>query len=136
MSRRFIAQILMLTAILTSGISLWKTLAFSWDPSFQAAMLPEGPTHTNYHAFREACLAAGALLAMATVVFGPSHFRSNGCFHIATLMAVSYYAGWWLPWPLLGYTTPNLAALIVHLIATGTAAGALWLTSRELPTAS
>jgi hypothetical protein len=33
--------------------SVWETLAFSWNPDFQAPRLPLGPTHTNYHAFRE-----------------------------------------------------------------------------------
>ena len=133
MSKRHIAQILMLIAMLTSSISIWQTLAFSWDPLFRAPMLPEGPTHTNYHAFREACLAMGALSIMTVFVFGPSRLRTRSCLHITTLVAISYYVGWWLPWPLLGYTAPHLGATIVHLVATGTAAGALWLASIESP---
>jgi len=34
------------------------------------------------------------------------------------IAAVCYYGGWWLPWPLLGLHTPNLAAGIDHAIAT------------------
>ena len=39
---------------LTAGIfSMWDTLTHSWDSAFQAPALSLGPTHTNYHAFRE-----------------------------------------------------------------------------------
>jgi len=38
---------------------MWDTLSHAWDPAFQAPALPLGPTHTNYHAFREFTLSVG-----------------------------------------------------------------------------
>ena len=55
--------------------SVWETLAFSWNPDFQAPRLALGPTHTNYHAFREFTLTIGAELVMLYVVFQPAGHR-------------------------------------------------------------
>ena len=50
-------RITLCRALLVLGIvagipSLWQTLTFSWDPTFQAPAFRYGPSHTQYHAFR------------------------------------------------------------------------------------
>mgnify|MGYP000427484465 CR=1 FL=1 len=37
---------------------------------------------------------------------------------IIFFMAVFYYAGWWLAWPIWGYHAPYLAAEINHIVGT------------------
>lgn len=114
-----ISRILLVLGILVGLPSLWETLAFSWDPTFQAPALRYGPQHTNYHAFREFTLTLGALGIMLWVMFQPTENRSRALWTTMMLAGVSYYSGWWLPWPLLGLHTPNMSAELVH-IATAT----------------
>ena len=95
--------------------SLWQTLAFSWDPTFQAPALRYGPDHTNYHAFREFTLTLGANAVVLWSIFQPAARRTFALWVAMLLSAVCYYAGWWLPWPLLGLHTPSLIAEMVHL---------------------
>jgi len=80
--------------------------------------LPAGPTHTNYHAFRESTLAAGAAAVLLYVIFRPAAQRSRSLWIVMLITAVCYYGGWWLPGPLLGLRAPNRVALVVHLAAT------------------
>jgi hypothetical protein len=54
---------------------MWDTLAHSWDPAFQAPTLPLGPTHTNYHAFREFTLSVGASALLLYGMFLPPVYR-------------------------------------------------------------
>lgn len=56
-----LARILLILGVIVGLPSVWETLSFSWDPTFQAPALREGPRHTNYHAFREFTLTIGAL---------------------------------------------------------------------------
>ncbi len=72
-----LARILLVAGILFGLPSLWETLSFSWDPSFQAPALRFGPTHTNYHVFREFALTLGALATMVWVLFQPAANRSR-----------------------------------------------------------
>ena len=59
--------------------SVWETLAFSWNPLFQAPGLPLGPTHTNYHAFREFTLTIGVENYEQTLhYFATCHSDSGG----------------------------------------------------------
>lgn len=98
--------------------SVWETLAFSWNPDFQAPRLPLGPTHTNYHAFREFTLTMGVIIVMLYVIFLPSKHRKQPLWTVMFITAVGYYGGWWLPGPLLGLHAPTQASGIVHLAAT------------------
>jgi hypothetical protein len=125
------ARILLIAGILFGLPSLWETLSFSWDPSFQAPALRFGPTHTNYHVFREFTLTLGALSTMIWVMFQPAANRSRPLWIAMLIAAVFYYVGWWLPWPLLGLHTPNVAAEIVHLLAAGSSLTAIFLVRKE-----
>ena len=98
--------------------SVWETLAFSWNPDFQAPRLPLGPTHTNYHAFREFTLTIGVELVMLYVVFQPLGHRIRPLWNVMLIAALGYYVGWWLPWPIFGYHAPNEQSQIDHLAAT------------------
>ena len=77
-----------------------------------------GPTHTNYHAFREFTLSVGASALLLYGMFLPPVHRVRPVWTMMSLAAVGYYAGWWLPGPLLGLHAPNRAAMVTHLFAT------------------
>ena len=98
--------------------SVWETLAFSWNPDFQAPRLPLGPTHTNYHAFREFTLTIGVELVILYIVFQPPGHRIRPLWNVMLIAALGYYVGWWLPWPIFGYHAPNEFSQIDHFIAT------------------
>lgn len=121
---------LLLVAGLVIGLpSLWETLSFSWDPTFEAPALRYGPTHTNYHAFRELTLTLGALAIMLWGMFRPARDRTPALWATMALAAGFYYGGWWLPWPLLGLHTPTLPAELVHeaaALTTAIAIGSAW----------
>ena len=110
-----LSRFLLVLGILVGFPSLWETLAFSWDPTFEAPALRYGSTHTNYHAFREFTLTLGALAIMLWVMFQPAKNRSRALWTTMMLAGVFYYGGWWLPWPLLGLHTPNISAELVHV---------------------
>jgi hypothetical protein len=112
-----ISRILLVFGFLIGLPSLWETLSFSWDPTFQAPALRYGPEHTNYHAFREFTLTLGALAIMLWVMFQPAKNRSHALWMTMMFAGIFYYSGWWIPWPLLGLHTPNLSAELVHIVA-------------------
>ncbi len=112
-----ISRVLILLSVIAGLISFWFTLQFAWTPEFQAPALPEGPTHTNYHAFREAmlALAVNLLLVWAMIRGAQIAFES---WALITFMAIAYYLGWWLAWPIWGFHAPSLSAEMVHATAT------------------
>ena len=109
-----LCRTLLLLGLAAGTLSVWETLSFSWDPAFQAPALKLGPTHTNYHAFREFTLTLGAISVMLCAMFQPPERRFRELWWAMLLSAVFYYSGWWLPWPLLGLHTPNLLAELDH----------------------
>lgn len=114
-ARMRLCRALLVLGLVVGGPSLWQTLAFSWDPTFQAPALRYGPSHTQYHAFREFTLTLGALAVMLWVMFQPAARRTRELWVTMLMAAGFYYGGWWLPWPLLGLRTPNVGAELVHL---------------------
>ena len=114
MTRIALCRALLVAGIVVGLPSIWETVSFSWDSTFQAPALRYGPTHSNYHAFREFTLTVGAILVMVWVMFQPQARRSRELWIAMLLAGVSYYGGWWLPWPLLGLHTPNLVAELDH----------------------
>ncbi len=130
-SRILVGRLLMAFGIIAGFVSFWYTLEFTWTPEFQATNLPEGPTHSNYHAFREAMLAfAVNLLLIWVAIKGASVTRETWL--ITTFMAIFYYLGWWAAWPIWGYHAPNMIAETNHLIGTiGGMGGLLLLRWRE-----
>lgn len=116
-TRQWIGRILILFGLIGGFTSFWYTLQFTWMPEFQATELPAGPTHSNYHAFREAmlALAVNLLLIWAAIRAGALKFEVWG---VITFMAVFYYGGWWLAWPIWGYHAPTVIAEMNHVIGT------------------
>ncbi len=110
-------QILLLLSVMAGFTSFWYTLQFTWMPEFQATALPDGPTHSNYHAFRGAmlALAVNLLLVWAGIRGVTLKFES---WAIVTFAAVFYYIGWWLAWPIWGLHAPSILAEAVHTVAT------------------
>jgi hypothetical protein len=88
------------------------TLSHTWDPAFQPPALPLGPTHTNYHAFREFTLSVGAMLILAYGMFLPLAKRSRDLWKVMCVTAFCYYGGWWIPSPLFGLHAPNTPATV------------------------
>jgi hypothetical protein len=131
-----LCRILLVIGLLAGLPSIWETLAFSWDPTFQAPTLRYGPTHTNYHAFREFTLTLGAITIMVWVMFRPARDRTRALWATMAFAAGSYYGGWWLPWPILGLHTPNLVAEIVHEVAATCSCLAVALAWRHFPSAA
>ena len=71
----WLCRTLLCLGVIVGIPSVWETLAFSWNPDFQAPRLPLGPTHTNYHAFREFTLTLGTELIMLYIIFLPLQHR-------------------------------------------------------------
>jgi hypothetical protein len=113
------------------SLSMWDTLSHAWDPAFQAPALPLGPTHTNYHAFREFTLSVGAAAVMLYVILLPAARRSRPLWVVMAATAACYYGGWWLPGPLLGLSAPNRVATVIHLAATVTSLAGVALAWRH-----
>ena len=71
------SRVLLCSGLAVGSLSMWDTLSHAWDPAFQAPALPLGPTHTNYHAFREFTLSVGAAAVMLYVILLPAARRSR-----------------------------------------------------------
>jgi len=112
------SRVLLCSGLAVGSLSMWDTLSHAWDPAFQAPALPLGPTHTNYHAFREFALSVGAAAVMLYVILLPAARRSRPLWIVMAATAACYYGGWWLPGPLLGLSAPNRVATVIHLAAT------------------
>jgi hypothetical protein len=111
-------------------MSIFFTLTSAWDPLFQAPNLPDGPTHTNYYAFRLFTLATGATVIMLYCMFMPTDKRSPQLWTVMLFAGVFYFAGWWLAWPVFGYRAPGLGAEMVHVLATVLSLAAIFLARR------
>lgn len=129
----WVYRTLLILGLLGSAVSMYQTLAFSWNPAFEAPALAEGPRHTNYHAFRGFTLAVGAAGVMAFGMFQPAAGRRRPLWWAMLIAGGCYYAGWWLPWPLLGLRTPPGIAEIVHVLSASLALGAVILSRRRFP---
>lgn len=112
-----IGRVLIALGLLGGFVSVWYTLAFTWMPEFGAVNLPEGPTHSNYHAFRGAMLAFAVNLILLWVAIKARKIRTD-TWGIAVFLAIFYYAGWWLAWPIWGYHAPSVPAEMNHVIGT------------------
>lgn len=124
------ARGMFLAGLALGSTSVYVTLSFSWNPAFEAPGLPEGPSHTRYHAFREFTLTLGAIAVMAFAMFQPARRRTPQLWTAMLLAAVFYYAGWWLPGPLLGLGTPSLVAELVHVATAACVLGAIFVAHR------
>lgn len=113
-----LSRLLLCLGVLVGSLSIYDTLSHVWDPAFHAPALPLGPTHTNYHAFREFTLSVGAVTALLYGIFLPAGKRTRPVWVVMCVVALSYYGGWWLPWPLFGLQVPNRVAMVDHLLAT------------------
>lgn len=102
-----------------AAMSQYFTLVSAWDPLFEAPLLPDGPTHPNYYAFRLFTATLGASLIMLYCMFTAKANRIPQLWTVMLVSAVSYFAGWWLAWPLFGYRAPSLGAELLHVLATG-----------------
>lgn len=126
-----LCRLLLLLGLAVGARSVWETLAFSWDPAFEAPALAEGSRHTNYHVFREFTLTLAAIAVMLHAMFQPPRRRTRQLWVAMAVVALGYYGGWWLPWPALGLRTPNLVAETVHLAAAASSATAIALAWRH-----
>ncbi len=130
------SRILLCLGLVAGTLSMWDTLTHSWDPAFQAPALSLGPTHTNYHAFREFTLSVGAAAVLLYGMFLPAARRVRAVWVVMGVTAVCYYGGWWLPGPLLGLHAPNRAATIDHLAATVLSLAGVGLAWPSFPSAN
>lgn len=112
-----IGRVFLVFGVLGGLVSFWYTLAFSWDPDFGAVNLPDGPTHSNYHAFRGALLALAVNLLLVWVLINASSIQFQS-WALVAFMAIFYDLGWWLAWPIWGYHAPYLAAEMNHVLGT------------------
>ena len=97
-------RVLLCLGLALSGFSMWDTLGHSWDPAFQAPALSLGPTHTQYHAFREFTLSVGAAAVLLYVMFLPSAQRMRSLWTVMCVTAVCYTGDGGYLGPCLGYT--------------------------------
>ena len=119
-------RFLILLGLIGGFISVWYTFSFTWDPGFQSVNLPDAPTHANYHAFRGAMLALGVNLLLAWVALTALKLTLEA-WGIVTFMAVFYYLGWWVAWPIWGLHAPNVIAEMNHVFCTVGGLGGLFL---------
>lgn len=122
-----VCRLLLVLGLVASGKSIQETLFFTWNPLFEAPDLPEGRTHTNYHAFRGFTLSVGVAAVLLWGMFQPAGKRRRELWVAMLLAALGYYAGWWMPWPLFGLHAPNAIAEGVHVAATVLTLGAVAL---------
>ncbi|MEM9216310.1 MAG: hypothetical protein AAGD25_18430 [Cyanobacteria bacterium P01_F01_bin.150] len=115
--KKITGRTLLSLGVMTGLISFWYTLEFTWTPEFQATALDIGPTHSNYHAFREAMLALAVNLLLIRAGIKGTAIKFE-YWATTTFMAVFYYIGWWLAWPIWGYHAPYIEAEINHAVAT------------------
>ncbi|MEM1375401.1 MAG: hypothetical protein AAGF78_13570 [Pseudomonadota bacterium] len=113
-SNPILGRVILAIGIFCGFVSFWYTLAFTWNPDFAAVNLPEGPTHANYHAFRGAVLALAVNLLLVWVLIKGTALQFQS-WAIVGFLAVFYYAGWWLAWPIWGYHAPNVTAELNHV---------------------
>ncbi len=113
-SKTTIGRAILAVGIFCGFVSFWYTLEFTWTPEFQAVNLPDGPTHSNYHAFRGAMLALAVNLLLVWVAVKATTLRFES-WAIVTFLAVFYYLGWWAAWPIWGYHAPSLGAELNHV---------------------
>ncbi len=102
----WISRVLLCLGLMVGTLSMKDTLAHSWDPAFQATALPVGPTHSNYHAFREFTLSLGAAAVLLYVAFRPPADRRRSMWIALLITAVCYYGGWWLLARCSGFARP------------------------------
>lgn len=126
-----LCRTLLVLGLMASGMSMFETLKYSWDPLFEAPDLPQGRTHTNYHAFRGFTLSVGVAAVLLWGMFQPAGRRRRELWVAMLLAALGYYVGWWLPWPLLGLHTPSAIAETVHVAAAALTLGAIAVTYRR-----
>ena len=88
-----LCRILLVLGLVAGLPSIWETLSFSWDATFQAPDLRYGPTHTNYHAFREFTLTLGAVAVMLWGMFRPERDRTPALWATMAFAAGFYYGG-------------------------------------------
>ena len=112
-----IGRILLFIGIVAGLISFWFTLQFTWAPEFAATNLTDGPTHSNYHAFRGAMLALSVNLLLIWAAYKGSSIKIE-VWAIIAFMVVFYYIGWWLAWPIWGYHAPDIGAEMNHVVGT------------------
>ena len=112
-----LGRILIFLGVSAGFLSFWYTLRFTWTPEFAAVNLPDGPTHSNYHAFRGALLALAVNLLLVWVAIKGAAVKFE-IWAVAAFMAAFYYTGWWLAWPIWGYHAPNLFAELNHAVGT------------------
>ena len=127
-------RVVLAFGIFAGFVSVWFTLAFTWNPDFAAVHLDDGPTHSNYHTFRGALLAFSVNLLLIWVGIKGASVRYE-TWGIATFMAVFYYLGWWIAWPIWGYHAPSIGAEMNHLLGTVGGLGALYFLrpKRKIP---
>lgn len=87
----WLSRVLLCLGLSVGTLSVWETVGHAWDPAFQAPASPAGPTHTNYHAFREFTLAAGAAAILLYVMFQPHAHRSRPLWIVMAITSVSYH---------------------------------------------
>ena len=112
-----IGRILLFFGIFAGFVSFWYTLQFTWTPEFGAVNLPDGPTHSNYHAFRGAMLALAVNLLLIWIAFKGTAIKVE-VWTMTVFMAAFYYSGWWLAWPIWGYHAPDIGAEMNHVVGT------------------
>ena len=122
-----LCRALLLLGLAVGTVSMYETLAFTWNPLFEAPVLPQGRRHTNYHAFRGFSLSVGVALVLCWGMFQPVGRRRRELWGAMVLASLGYYVGWWLPWPLFGLRTPSAMAEGVHALATALTLSAVFL---------
>ena len=87
----WLSRVLLCLGLSVGALSMWDTVSHSWDPAFEAPALSLGPTHTNYHAFREFTLTLGAVGVMLYVMFLPESMRLRSFWVIMAMTSVCYH---------------------------------------------
>jgi hypothetical protein len=116
-SLRF-ARVLISLAFLISFVSLFETLSHVWDPEYYIPTLTDGPEHARFHFLREFASSVGKIIAVCVILFQPERWRTPALWWVMVILVVSYYAGFWIGYPVLGVGAPNTAARVIHTSTT------------------
>ncbi|MFT7459790.1 MAG: hypothetical protein ACI909_002473 [Planctomycetota bacterium] len=131
MNHLIIGRVLIIAGFLLGLTSLYPTVSHIGDPEF---LLAGGDVldHGYYHFFREVGGDVAAMMVIIYFLFTSSHNRTPATWLMCFIVALGYYAPYWIGMPfndVLG--APHMSAEISHILQAALVFTGLW-TARSI----
>ncbi|MEH6550006.1 MAG: hypothetical protein V7711_18265 [Pseudomonadales bacterium] len=108
------------------------TISHIGDPNY-LVMSAETTDHSYYHFFREAGGDIAAMVIFLYFIFGPCHVRTPSTWFMAFVIALGYYAPYWVGMPFNdSLSAPHMRAELAHILQAALVLSGL-LISRNAP---